>query len=67
MRAFSVLSTVLLFAATVLAITVTNPAKGDKWDASEKGQTVAWNSVTTDPSSLTIVLSNMVRLPHISA
>ena len=67
MRTFSVLSASLLFVATALAISVTSPVEGAFWDASKSSQTVAWNSVSTDPTSFTILLVNMVRVHLISA
>jgi hypothetical protein len=64
MRAFSVLSASLLFAATALGLTVTSPMEGAFWDASQNTQNVAWNSVSSDPSNFTISLVNMVIYPN---
>ncbi|KAF9643624.1 hypothetical protein BDM02DRAFT_3123186 [Thelephora ganbajun] len=66
MRAFSILSVAFLFVAAALGVTVTNPAQDTRWDAGVKTQTVAWTSVATDHSSLTIVLVNMQTYPNIN-
>ncbi|KAF9789780.1 hypothetical protein BJ322DRAFT_1044150 [Thelephora terrestris] len=64
MRAFSVLSAALLFFATALGISVTSPVEGAFWDASKSTQSVAWNSVSSDPNNFTISLVNMVVYPN---
>lgn len=67
MRAFSVLSASLLFVATALGLSVTSPMLGAFWDASQNTQSVAWDSVSSDPTSFTITLVNMVSFHPISA
>lgn len=66
MRAFLALSATLLFVAAALAISVTSPTEGQNWDASKSSQSVSWNSVSSDPSSFTISLVNMVTYPNVN-
>ena len=56
--------TVLLpfLALLAKAITVTSPTEGQNWGTTG-AQTVAWNSVESDPSSFTVLLVNDVSLP----
>jgi hypothetical protein len=59
------LASVLAFASAALAITVTSPVKGAEWDLS-KDNKITWDSVSTDPSTINIVLVNMAVNPSVS-
>jgi len=59
------LASVLAFASAALAITVTSPAKGAEWDLS-KDNKITWDSVSTDPSTINVVLVNMAVNPSVS-
>jgi hypothetical protein len=53
-------STLLLFAAAARAIQITSPANGTVWSSGE-AQTIAWDSVNTDPSEF--VLAVQIQQP----
>lgn len=58
------ISTFLALAASALALTVTSPAQYSNIDVT-KGTTIAWNSVSSDPTSFNIVLTNMNVNPSV--
>lgn len=59
------LASILAFAAAALAITVTSPTKADQWDLSTDNK-IEWGSVSTDPSTINIILVNMAVNPSVS-
>ncbi|KAJ0139337.1 GPI-anchored membrane protein [Colletotrichum tanaceti] len=51
--------------ALAQAIKVTNPAKGDEWDASSSNE-ITWDTVNTDPKEFEIVVVNQSGFPEVS-
>ncbi|KIP10678.1 hypothetical protein PHLGIDRAFT_65075 [Phlebiopsis gigantea 11061_1 CR5-6] len=58
-------ATLFAFAASALALQVTQPTNATGWSTSGSN-TVAWNAVSTDPSNFTVVLVNMNEFPNYS-
>ncbi|GKZ26379.1 hypothetical protein AbraIFM66950_002547 [Aspergillus brasiliensis] len=65
MRFLNIVISMMAFAATALAITITQPKNGDQVDFS-KPYTIKWTTVASDPSNFTIMLVNMNSQPTVS-
>ncbi|KAL3261562.1 hypothetical protein ABHI18_003648 [Aspergillus niger] len=65
MRFLNIVISMMAFAVTALAITITQPQNGDQVDFS-KPYTVKWTTVASDPSNFTIMLVNMNSQPTVS-
>ncbi|RAK97715.1 GPI anchored serine-threonine rich family protein [Aspergillus ibericus CBS 121593] len=65
MRFINILISLVAFAASASAITITQPMAGDQVDFS-KSYTIKWTTVASDPSNFTIVLVNMNSQPNVS-
>ncbi|KAL5357465.1 Ser-Thr-rich glycosyl-phosphatidyl-inositol-anchored membrane family-domain-containing protein [Aspergillus floccosus] len=59
------LASIVAFAASAMALTVTNPAQGDKVDFS-KPVDIKWRSVQNDPKNITLELVNMNGQPNVN-
>ncbi|GJE84261.1 GPI anchored serine-threonine rich family protein [Phanerochaete sordida] len=58
-------ATLLAFAASALAMSVTAPTNSTGFSTSGQN-TVSWTAVSTDPTNFTVVLVNMARFPTYS-
>ncbi|GCB20342.1 UPF0619 GPI-anchored membrane protein AFUA_3G00880 [Aspergillus awamori] len=65
MRFLNIVISMMAFAVTALAITITQPQNGDQVDFS-KPYTIKWTTVASDPSNFTIMLVNMNSQPTVS-
>ncbi|RAL16334.1 GPI anchored serine-threonine rich family protein [Aspergillus homomorphus CBS 101889] len=65
MRFLSLFLAVAAFAASALALTIVQPKAGDKVDFSQSYE-FKWNTVSSDPDEVTLVLVNMASQPTVN-
>ncbi|PWY91961.1 threonine rich protein [Aspergillus sclerotioniger CBS 115572] len=65
MRFINILISIVAFAASAFALTITQPRANDQVDFS-KPYTIKWTTVASDPSNFTLMLVNMNSQPNVS-
>ncbi|OOF99063.1 hypothetical protein ASPCADRAFT_204725 [Aspergillus carbonarius ITEM 5010] len=65
MRFINIFISIVAFAASAIALTITEPSANDQVDFS-KPYTIKWTTVPSDPSNFTLMLVNMNSQPNVS-